>query len=192
MPHDRTGLDPISSGVAVKKENSTTMNAPKRSGTAIVTLTMNPALDITTETERVTPTDKMRCGLPRYDPGGGGINVARIAHVLGASVSALFPAGGHAGDKVTDLVADSGVPVQRITVAHATRESFTVDEHTTGQQYRFVLPGPQLTDAELTECLDKLSAAATSAEFVVASGSLAPGVPADFFQRGGRDLLCAR
>ena len=70
----------------------------------------------------------MRCGLPRYDPGGGGINVARIAHVLGASVSALFPAGGHAGDKVTDLVADSGVPVQRITVARSTRESFTVDE----------------------------------------------------------------
>ena len=159
------------------------MNAPTRSGTTIVTLTMNPALDITTDTERVTPTDKMRCGLPRYDPGGGGINVARIAHLLGASVSALFPAGGHAGDKVTDLVADSGVPVQRIAVAHSTRESFTVGEHSTGQQYRFVLPGPQLTEAELTECLDKLSVAAASAEFVVASGSLPPGVPADFYQR---------
>ena len=78
------------------------MKAPTRSGTTIVTLTMNPALDITTDTDRVIPTDKMRCGLPRYDPGGGGINVARIAHVLGASASAIFPAGGHAGDKVTD------------------------------------------------------------------------------------------
>jgi 6-phosphofructokinase 2 len=68
-------------------------------------------------------------------------------------------------------------------VARSTRESFTVDEQSTGQQYRFVLPGPQLTDAELTECLDKLSAAAASAEFVVASGSLPPGVPADFYQR---------
>jgi 6-phosphofructokinase 2 len=159
------------------------MKEPTRSGTTIVTLTMNPALDITTDTDRVIPTDKMRCGLPRYDPGGGGINVARIAHVLGASVSALFPAGGHAGDKVTNLVADSGVPVQRITVAHSTRESFTVDERSTGQQYRFVLPGPQLTAAEQTECLDKLSAAAASADFVVASGSLPPGVPTDFYQR---------
>ena len=121
-----------------------------------MTLTMNPALDITTDTDRVIHTDKMRCGLPRYDPGGGGINVARIAHVLGASVTALFPAGGHAGDKVTDLVADSGVAVQRITVARSTRESFTVDERSTGNQYRFVLPGPQLTDAEQTECLEKL------------------------------------
>ncbi|MGB8210382.1 MAG: 1-phosphofructokinase family hexose kinase, partial [Mycobacterium sp.] len=58
------------------------IKAPTRSGTAIVTLTMNPALDITTDTDRVIPTDKMRCGVPRYDPGGGGINVARIAHVL--------------------------------------------------------------------------------------------------------------
>ena len=49
----------------------------------------------------------MRCGLPRYDPGSGGINVARIAHVLGTLASALFPAGGHAGDKVTTLVAES-------------------------------------------------------------------------------------
>ena len=148
-----------------------------------MTLTMNPALDITTDTDQVIPTDKMRCGVPRYDPGGGGINVARIAHVLGASVTALFPAGGHAGDKVIDLLADSGVPVQRITVARSTRESFTVDEDSTGQQYRFVLPGPRLTDAEQTECLETLSAAAASAAFVVASGSLPPGVPPDYYQR---------
>ncbi|MFZ0227051.1 MAG: 1-phosphofructokinase family hexose kinase [Mycobacterium sp.] len=159
------------------------MNSPTRSGTNIVTLTMNPALDITTNTDRVIPTDKLRCGLPRYDPGGGGINAARIAHVLGESVLALFPAGGHTGDKVTDLVAESGVQVQRIPVAHTTRESFTVDEHRSGKQYRFVLPGPQLTGAEQTECLKQLSAATGSADFVVASGSLPPGVPGDFYQR---------
>jgi 6-phosphofructokinase 2 len=159
------------------------MTSPTTAGTNIVTLTMNPALDITTNTDRVIPTDKLRCGLPRYDPGGGGINVARIADVLGASVTALFPAGGHAGDKVTDLVAESGVQVQRIPVAHSTRESFTVDEDRSGKQYRFVLPGPQLTDAEQTECLETLSAAAGSADFVVASGSLPPGVRPDFYQR---------
>jgi 6-phosphofructokinase 2 len=162
------------------------MKAPMRPGTTVVTLTMNPALDITTDTDRVIPTDKMRCGPPRYDPGGGGINVARIAHVLGASVSALFPAGGHAGDKVTDLVADSGVPVERIDIARSTRESFTVHERSTRRQYRFVLPGPQLTDAEQTQCLDKLNAVAASADFIVASGSLPPGVPADFYQRVAR------
>lgn len=159
------------------------MESITRPGSRIVTLTMNPALDITTDTDRVIPIHKRRCGVPRYDPGGGGINVARIAHVLGESVVALFPAGGHAGGKVTDLVAGTGVPVQRIPVANSTRESFTVDERSTGKQYRFVLPGPRLTDTEQSECLDTLSAAVGSADFVVASGSLPPGVPADFYQR---------
>jgi 6-phosphofructokinase 2 len=45
----------------------------------ILTLTMNPALDIATATETVIPGHKLRCGEPRYDPGGGGINVARAA-----------------------------------------------------------------------------------------------------------------
>ena len=44
---------------------------------AIVTLTMNPALDIATAAERVEPVHKLRCTAPRYDAGGGGINVAR-------------------------------------------------------------------------------------------------------------------
>ncbi len=60
----------------------------------IITLTMNPALDITTSVDVVRPTEKMRCGAPRYDPGGGGINVARIVHVLGGcSTHCSRPAG---------------------------------------------------------------------------------------------------
>ena len=67
---------------------------PPASRPQIVTLTMNPALDITTNVDVVRPTDKLRCAATRYDPGGGGINVAHIAHVLGGSVLAVFPAGG--------------------------------------------------------------------------------------------------
>jgi 6-phosphofructokinase 2 len=148
----------------------------------IVTLTMNPALDITTDTDVVMPTDKMRCSALRYDPGGGGINVARVAHVLGASVSAVFPAGGPTGDLITELLGTE-VSLHRVRIAGPTRESFTVNEVSTGRQYRFVLPGQQLTFAEQSECLNALRAAATSAEFVVASGSLPQGVHADFYQR---------
>jgi len=64
---------------------------------AIVTLTMNPALDIATSTERVEPAHKLRCAEPRYDPGGGGINVARAVHALGGDAVAVFPIGGPAG-----------------------------------------------------------------------------------------------
>jgi 6-phosphofructokinase 2 len=150
---------------------------------SIVTLTMNPALDITVGAEAVRPTHKIRCSRARYDAGGGGINVAKIAHVLGAPVTAVFPAGGASGDNVTRLVAQAGVPFRRIDVAEPTRESFTIDETGTGLQYRFVLPGPQLTPSEQAGCVNQLRVEASSAQFVVAGGSLPPGVPADFYQR---------
>ena len=150
---------------------------------SIVTLTMNPALDITVAAGAVRPTDKIRCSRARYDAGGGGINVAKTAHVLGAPVSAVFPAGGASGDMVTHLVAEAGLPFRQIDIAEPTRESFTVDETGTGLQYRFVLPGPRLTPSEQAACVDQLRAETVSAQFVVASGSLPPGVPTDFYQR---------
>lgn len=149
----------------------------------IITLTMNPALDITTSVDVVRPTEKMRCGAPRYDPGGGGINVARIVHVLGGCSTALFPAGGSTGSLLMALLGDAGVPFRVIPIAASTRESFTVNESRTAKQYRFVLPGPSLTVAEQEQCLDELRGAAASAAFVVASGSLPPGVAADYYQR---------
>ncbi|GFG50304.1 phosphofructokinase [Mycolicibacterium agri] len=151
--------------------------------TSIVTLTMNPALDITTAADVVRHTDKIRCDGARYDAGGGGINVARFARVLGASVTAVFPAGGATGAVVTDLVAEADVSIQRVDIGSPTRESFTVNERSTSKQYRFVLPGPRLRFAEQGLCLDLLRKAAATAGFVVASGSLPPGVPPNFYQR---------
>ncbi len=157
-------------------------------GSRIVTLCMNPALDITTSTPEVRPTDKLRCAAARYDPGGGGINVALVSEVLGASATAVFPAGGPAGELVNNLLVAEGLAVHRISIGGSTRESFTVNEESTSRQYRFVLPGPQLTVAEQTECLLHLRRAAAPSErdgpaIVVASGSLPPGVPEDFYQQ---------
>ncbi len=158
---------------------------------AIVTLTMNPALDIAASTEEVVHSHKNRCGAPRYDPGGGGVNVARNARVLGATVSAVFPAGGPAGDLITGLL-ESELPVVRVPIAGSTRESFSATETSTGRQYRFVLPGPPVTFAEQGDCLNRLRATVTqlspngsrgTAKFVVASGSLPPNVHPDYYQR---------
>lgn len=149
----------------------------------IVTLTMNPALDIATEIDTIAPTHKMRCGTPRYDPGGGGVNVARVARTLGARVCAIFPSGGPTGQSLCQLLSEAGVPTDRVPIAESTRESFTVTELRTRHQYRFVLPGPRLSRAEQDACLERLSHAAAAAQFVVASGSLPPGVPDNFYQQ---------
>lgn len=160
------------------------------SGARIVTVTMNPALDIATSADVVMPTDKIRCSTARYDPGGGGINVARVARELGAEVVALFPAGGASGDLVTELLEAADLPMSRIRIAEATRESFTVNERSTDRQYRFVLPGAALSVAEQEQCLERLEVHATSADYVVASGSLPPQLSPDFYNRIAD--VCAR
>lgn len=147
----------------------------------IVTLTMNPALDISTSTEFVRPTNKLRCAAPRYDPGGGGINVARVIHRLGGAVLAVFPAGGPPGLALEELLIRNGVPHRCIPIEGITRENFAIDDRRTGQQYRFVLPGPKLTEDDQQRCLTRLADAASGARFLVVSGSLPPGVPTDFY-----------
>jgi 6-phosphofructokinase 2 len=152
----------------------------------IVTVTMNPALDIATTTDRVVPTHKLRCEAPRYDPGGGGINVARAVHALGGDALAIFPAGGSAGEMIRHLLRREGVAHQPVAIAGFTRESLAVEERQSGKQYRFLLPGPQIGPDDQERCLDALAAAAPPAEFIVASGSLPPGVPENFYARVGK------
>ncbi|MBJ8347029.1 1-phosphofructokinase family hexose kinase [Antrihabitans sp. YC2-6] len=149
----------------------------------IVTLTMNPALDISTSAAHVVPTNKLRCTKPQYDPGGGGINVARVANVLGGDVVAVFPSGGASGGVLESLIAAEQVPFRTVPNGGSVRESFAVDDRELSEQYRFVLPGPELSIREQDECLEVFTETAGNARFVIASGSLPPGVSPDFYQR---------
>jgi 6-phosphofructokinase 2 len=146
-----------------------------------VTLTMNPALDVSTDTDHVVAGEKLRCGPTVLDPGGGGANVSRVIHRLGGSTQAVFVAGGLTGDLYAKLLAEEGVPFHRITIDGETRESFTVTEESTGKQYRFVLTGPQLTSANVDTVVSTLDGLLQRGDWLVASGSLPPGVPEDFY-----------
>ncbi|MGW0055720.1 phosphofructokinase [Nocardia sp. 852002-20019_SCH5090214] len=148
----------------------------------IVTLTMNPAIDSAARTERVLPTDKMRCSAPRFDPGGGGINVARTVAALGEPVTAIYPAGGHTGVFLEQLVRAANIPSHAVATAEPSRENLAVFADDTGEQYRFVFPGPRLTPAEQHRCLAAVEHCAPGADYVVASGSLPPGVESDYYQ----------
>ena len=154
--------------------------------TEILTLTVNPALDIATATDIIEPSRKLRCEVPRYDPGGGGINVARAAHMLGGDALAVFPAGGASGQMIESLLCEEEVSHAAVPVPGITRESLAVVERQSGKQYRFLLPGPELCAHDQERLLDALAAQITPrTRFVVASGSLPPGVPADFYNRVG-------
>ncbi|MCC6454559.1 MAG: 1-phosphofructokinase family hexose kinase [Caldilineaceae bacterium] len=147
----------------------------------IVTLTMNPALDKSTSTHHVTPEDKLRCRTLRLDPGGGGLNVARAIHKLGGTSLPLYVAGGMNGQVLQNLLQAEHLPEWRLTIDGETRESFTVVEETTTRQYRFNLPGPTLAHREWQGVLDLVTELIPRPDYLVASGSLPPGVPENFY-----------
>jgi 6-phosphofructokinase 2 len=153
---------------------------------SILTLTVNPALDISTSTDQVVGEHKMRCGRSRLDPGGGGINVSRVIQELGGHSLAVYAAGGPTGHAYRKLIEAEGIAALVVPLEGSTRESFTVDEDSTGKQFRFVLQGPELSEVEWRACLARVKESIPHDGYVVASGSLPPGVPDDFYARVAR------
>ncbi|GAB90870.1 1-phosphofructokinase family hexose kinase [Gordonia rhizosphera] len=149
----------------------------------IATVTINPALDIHTSVPRVRPTDKLRCTDPRYDPGGGGINVALAITSLGGSATAILTTGGYTGARVQSLLDAGGLDTHAVAIAEPTRECLTVTEDSTNDQYRFVLPGPHLRPDEERQVLQTIDQVVSPGAFLVVSGSLPPGCSADIFNR---------
>ena len=149
----------------------------------IATITMNPTIDLSTSVDRVVPTHKLRCKGLKRDPGGGGINVARVARRLGAPVTAVYTTGGPIGHLLWQLVEAEHITSCAVRIAGQTRENFTVDEHGSGQQFRFVLQGPQVSEDEWGECLRTVGSLDPFPKYLVASGGLAPGIPQDFYVR---------
>ncbi len=161
----------------------------------IVTLTLNPAIDGASETEKVQPTHKIRTTGDRYDPGGGGINVARVITELGGPALPVYLAGGATGAVFDELLAGRGLTGRRVPIAGHTRISLSVFETSTGQEYRFVPEGPAITPAEWLACLDAIDG--LDFDWLVASGSSPRGLPDDCFvtlvrraaDRGARVVL---
>ncbi len=149
--------------------------------TKIVTVTLNPALDITTDVDQLLSGKKLRCQTPRYDPGGGGINVSRAIKKLGGESLAFAAIGGVIGEALCALLASEPIDARWFDIEGATRESFVVHEQTTGLQYRFVLPGPRWRDDLWQQALEELLAIIAPGDCVVASGSLPPGVPDTYY-----------
>lgn len=164
----------------------------------ILTVTVNPSLDVTTSTAKLEPQRKLRCGTPVHDAGGGGVNVSRAIRELGGESRAFVGLGGNTGHQFAALLRQAGVDFIEYSLAGETRSSMTVMEEATGLHYRFVLPGPpqppQIGDAMLAELERMID---DKVDFVVASGSLLPGLSSDFYallgdivrRRGARLIL---
>lgn len=147
----------------------------------LVTVTLNPALDLSTQADRVVPEHKLRCAEPRVQPGGGGVNVARVVSSLGGAVCAVVAVGGAEGRALASAMIAAGLDIERIRMQHATRSSLSVIDDSTGAQYRFVMPGPEWDADDCARAEAAIKRRAGDGDFVVPSGSFPGGVPPGFF-----------
>lgn len=145
----------------------------------IVTLTLNPALDKSTEVPQLIPEKKLRCTAMVAEAGGGGINVSKALRELDAATLAIFPCGGINGALLTELLREKDIEQHTIKIGGNTRESVVVTETSTNRQYKFVMPGPDLSQEELDQTLAAIKEL-KDVSFLVCSGSLPPNVPAAF------------
>ncbi|MBK1660337.1 1-phosphofructokinase family hexose kinase [Paracraurococcus ruber] len=147
----------------------------------IVTLTLNPTVDIEADADQVRPTRKTRTRNERFDPGGGGVNVSRVLQVLGGETLAILLTGGLSGALLEQMLDAQGVPRLCLPIAGDTRMSLTVNDQATKNEFRFVPEGPVVTEPEWRAALAAVEAA--EGDWIVGSGSLPRGVPEDFYVR---------
>jgi 6-phosphofructokinase 2 len=152
----------------------------------IITVTLNPAIDKSSSVDHVVAERKLYCKPPRFEPGGGGVNVSRAVKKLGGKSLLLYPAGGLTGKRLQELLDEEGLDHRPFPIVGMIRESLVILEESTGRQFRFGMPGPKLKKNEWKSFLQKLAVIDPSPDYVVASGSLSPGAPPDFYAQVAR------
>ena len=152
----------------------------------VLTVTVNPALDVSVSVEYLVPDHKLDALDHARELGGGGVNVARVLGRLGVESRAWMAVGGAVGDELLSLAAGEGIDTAPHRIDGMTRESIAVSDRKTGRQYRIVLPGPSITDHQ--SMVADIEALAADADVVVLSGGLPPGVPEDVYRTLCDDL----
>ena len=164
----------------------------------IATLTMNPSIDLLCESDVVDLAGhKTRCSAALPRPGGGGINVAREVRALGGEVIAIHACGGPGGEQLVELLDAEGLPQRPVRISGSTRRNIALSARNGEQRLHLVFPGPTLGRDEYQACAGALLELDPLPDYVVLSGSLAPGVPHDFYadlarrctERGSRVIV---
>lgn len=147
----------------------------------IITLTVNPAIDKSTTVAGIKPNSKLRCNTPVYEPGGGGINVSRVIQELGGTSLCMYMSGGPTGELLQQQLSDMSITQEIIPISGWVRENLAVTDTKNNAQYRFGMPGPTILENEWKKALKQVDGILSANDFLVASGSLCPGMPIIFF-----------
>lgn len=161
----------------------------------ILSVSLNPAVDISCTAEAVEATIKVRTSNQVEDPGGCGVNVARVIATLGGTPELLYLAGGATGALLREILGSLPIKQHRIVSSASTRISYTVRDLKQGLEYRFIPEGPAINRDEFQQVLDIIEQ--LDFDYIVATGSLPKNAPQDAYaqiaqisaRKGARVLL---
>lgn len=149
-------------------------------GNVIITVTCNPALDVTYTVDVNVLNQVHRVSHVVRRAGGKGINVAHIAHLFGYPVFATGFIGGVFGREVVKGIA-KGISQEWISMECSTRVTTAiVDSHGVTLYNE---PGEAVPDSKWDELLAKLENLVSCGDVVVIAGSMPPGLPDRILQR---------
>jgi 1-phosphofructokinase len=145
----------------------------------IVTLTANPSLDRTVPLDHpLTRGEVHRAGAVTVESGGKGINVSRVVHYAGHPVRAVLPA--DPGDPFLRGLDQLGLPYRTVPLSGLVRTNLTLTEPD-GTTTKINEPGPTPTPEAIEALAQLLVRESERADWVVLSGSLPPGIPAEWY-----------
>ena len=156
----------------------------------IVTVTLNPALDVTYAVDALVPHGSHRVRALTERAGGKGVNVASVLHRMGVPSLALLLAGGSTGRAMADDLTARGLPHDVLTCTGETRRTVNVVSTESGDATIFNEPGPSVTRSEIDAVVSRVRHQVTAGATVVAvCGSLPRGAEADAY---GQIVTAAR
>lgn len=149
---------------------------------SVLTITLNPCIDKSSTVKGIVPEKKLRCEAPKYEPGGGGINVSRALKRLGIASGTIFTSGGRTGKLLEDLLQKEEIDILPLPVGNETRENFIVVDALNNQQFRFGFPGRSISEEEQSDILRTIESISTFPEITIISGSLPEQVKPEFLK----------
>lgn len=149
----------------------------------IITVTLNPALDKTITISQLNVGGLNRAKSVRIDPGGKGINVAKVLNNLGEKVEAAGLIAGSQGKLLLDFLKDSGIKTNFHVVDGETRTNMKVVEDNKGIVTEINEPGFTVSEKDLQHFERKLSQALENASLLILSGSIPSGINDDIYSR---------
>ena len=147
----------------------------------IVTLTPNPAIDLSLGVERFDFSERVYVESESEAPAGKGINAARVLTSYGADALAIAAVGGSSGRRFAELLQADGLPAELVPVRGETRRNLALTDRS-GATLKLDQPGHPPSESELRKIEEALERCLPEMDWLILSGSAAPGTPPGFFR----------